>query len=293
MAGFLWGRSLTQGIDPVVPALPHPFPAGSPSLEALPPLERFQVVLAAKAGEDASGYDLSPTGVRRVGAKLLRMLPAIATGAAPCADPAAEVLQRAWLPRRRSARELIESALILWADHELNVSTFTVRCVASAAATPYSAVIAGLSALRGGLHGGATEQVEALFDEVERPERARAVLEARLRRGERIPGFGHSLYPEGDPRATSLLARLHAQTKSSRALATTDAIEAECLRLIARKPNVDFATVGMRRTLGMPTGSALALVAIARTAGWIAHAIEQYATGRLIRPRARYTGDTP
>lgn len=137
------------------------------------------------------------------------------------------------------------------------------------------------------------EQVEALFDEVERPERARAVLEARLRRGERIPGFGHSLYPEGDPRATSLLARLHAQTKSSRALATTDAIEAECLRLIARKPNVDFATVGMRRTLGMPAGSALALVAIARTAGWIAHAIEQYATGRLIRPRARYTGDTP
>ncbi len=293
VAGFLWGRSLTQGIDPVVPALPHPFPAGSPSLEALPPLERFQVVLAAKAGEDASGYDLSPTGVRRVGAKLLRMLPAIATGAAPCADPAAEVLQRAWLPRRRSARDLIESALILWADHELNVSTFTVRCVASAAATPYSAVIAGLSALRGGLHGGATEQVEALFDEVERPERARSVLEARLRRGERIPGFGHSLYPEGDPRAVALLERLHAQTKTSRALATTDAIQTECERLIARKPNVDFATVGMRRALGMPAGSALALVAIARTAGWIAHAIEQYATGRLIRPRARYTGETP
>jgi citrate synthase len=293
LAGLLWGGSSTDGIDAVVPAVPEHFQPGSPGLASLPLLERFQVVLAAKAAEDASAYDISPHGVRRIGAKVLRLLPAIAVGKPPSGDPAATVLQRAWAPRRRPGRELIEAALILWADHELNVSTFTVRCVASAEATPYSAVIAGLSALRGGLHGGATDQVEALFDEVEHPDRARDVLEARLRRGERIPGFGHSLYREGDPRAVALLAKLHAETQPSRALALTDAIQEECERLIGRRPNVDFATVGMRRALGMPEGSALAMIAIARSAGWIAHAIEQYASGRLIRPRARYTGEMP
>ena len=293
VAGFLWGGSLTTGIDPVVPALPAPFPAGTPLLRDLPPLERFQVVLGAKAGEDASAYDTSPAGVRRVGAKLLRLLPAVAVGTEPSAEPAAEVLRRAWAPRKPHARELLESALVLWADHELNVSTFTVRCIASAAATPYSAVIGGLSALRGALHGGASDQVEALFDEVERPERAREVLEARLRRGERIPGFGHPLYPEGDPRARLLLARTDEATKATRARELSAAILAECERLIARRPNVDFATVTMRRTLGLPPGSGLTLTAIARTAGWVAHAIEQYGGGRLIRPRARYVGEMP
>jgi citrate synthase len=293
VAGFLWGGSLTVGIDPAVPELPRRAGAMSSLLDALPPLERFQVVLAAIAGDDATAWDLSPPGVRRTGAKVLRLLAAIAAGGAPSGDPVADVLARAWLPRRRAARDLLGSALVLWADHELNVSTFTVRCVASAAATPYSAVIAGLSALRGGLHGGATEQVEALFDEVADPARAREVLEARLRRGERIPGFGHWLYPEGDPRAVLLGDRVRAAGVGARAVALADAIADAAFRLIARRPNVDFATVAMRRALGMPDGSALAIIAIARSAGWIAHAIEQYASGRLIRPRARYTGETP
>lgn len=293
VAGFLWGGTLTTGIDAVVPALPRQLRGGAAWLRALPPLERFQVVLAAKAGEDASAYDTSPEGVRRIGAKLLRLLPAVAVGEAPCADPAATLLQRAWAPRQPAARELIEAALILWADHELNVSTFTVRCVASADATPYSAVIAGLSALRGRRHGGAALQVEALFDEVERPERAGPVLEARLRRGEIVPGFGHGLYRDGDPRAQALLSRLRAGAPGGRALELAEAIAAECARLIARRPNVDFATVALRRALLLPEGSPLALVAIARSAGWIAHAIEQYGSGRLIRPRARYVGEAP
>jgi citrate synthase len=293
VAGFLWGGSLSGGIPDVVPALPRAAAALGATLAALPPLERFQLVLAAKAGEDASAYDLSPHGVRRIGAGVLRLLAAVAVDAPPSHDPVAQVLQRAWLPRRPAARGWIEAALVLWADHELNVGTFTVRCVASAGATPYQAVIAGLSALRGVLHGGATEQVEALFDEVARPERAGEVLAARLRRGERIPGFGHGLYRDGDPRARALLARLAADAALARRLALADAIQAECGRLVGRAPNVDFATVAMRRALGLPPGSALALVAIARSAGWIAHTIEQYASGRLIRPRARYTGEMP
>ncbi|MGH0033091.1 MAG: citrate/2-methylcitrate synthase [Myxococcota bacterium] len=293
VAGFLWGGTLATGIDPVVPALPRAFAKPTPALADLPAIERFQVVLAAKAGEDASGYDRSAPGVRRVGAKLLRILTAVSTGGAPSDAPAADVLQRAWAPDRPAVREPLEAALILWADHELNVSTFTVRCVASSGATPYAAVIAGLSALGGPLHGRASEQVEALFDEIERPERARAVLEARLRRGERIPGFGHPLYREGDPRARALLARVRGLDGGSPDLAVADAVERECLRLIARAPNVDFATVALRRALGLPPGAALCLVTIARTAGWIAHAIEQYEAGSLIRPRARYVGEAP
>ena len=173
------------------------------------------------------------------------------------------------------------------------MSTFTARCVASARATPYAAVVAGLSALRGPLHGGTTEQVEALFDDVPDPGAARGVLEARLRRGERIPGFGHWLYPDGDPRAAFLLERVRALSPRPAALALADAIERETHALIGRRPNVDFASIAMRRALAAPSGSALALVGVARAAGWIAHVIEQYAEGRLIRPRARYTGDLP
>ena len=294
VAGFLWGGSLAAGIDPVVPALPNALAQGA-AVAALPPIERFQVALTAKGAEDASAYDFGAAGLRRSGAKILRILAALAVGAGPSSDPIAEVLQRGWLPRRSAARPLLEAALILWADHELNVSTFTVRCVASARATPYSAIVAGLSALRGGLHGGVTEQVEALFDEVQGPARAREVLEGRLRRGERIPGFGHWLYPEGDPRARRLLAMLRESSLPirRRELALTDAIESECQRLIGRRPNADFATVGIARALGLPQGSALSLIAVSRSAGWVAHAIEQYDGGRLIRPRARYVGEAP
>jgi len=295
VAGFLWGGELSTGIVDVVPALPRSVVKWRTNLAALPPIERFQVVLAAKAAEDASAYDTSAEGVRRIGAKVLRLLAAMAVGAEPSARGAAEVLQRGWLPRKRAARDLLEAALILWADHELNVGTFTVRCVASAAATPYAAVVAGLSALSGSLHGGGTAQVEALFDEVGSPEHAPDALAAVLRRGERIAGFGHPIYRQGDPRADALLARVRAADAPARprALAVADAIERECERLIGRRPNIDFATVALRRALGLPEGSPLALVGVARSAGWIAHAIEQYGRGELIRPRARYVGEAP
>ena len=180
--------------------------------------------------------------------------------------------------------------MILWADHELNVSTFTVRCVTSAGASAYAAVVAGLSALRGVLHGGMTERVEALFEEVGRPERAAEVLAGRLRRGERLPGFGHPLYAEGDPRAVALSGQLAAAGVSNAEAELAAAIDAESQRLIGRAPNIDFATVALRRGLGLPSGAALAMVGIARSAGWIAHLLEQGADPRLIRPRARYVG---
>jgi citrate synthase len=117
-----------------------------------------------------------------------------------------------------AAAKLIRAALVLCADHELNASTFTVRCVASTRATPYGAVIAGLAALQGPRHGGQTARVAALFDEVARADSPGAAVAARLRRGERLPGFGHILYPEGDPRYTALRRLLAGSLGSNPAL---------------------------------------------------------------------------
>jgi citrate synthase len=133
--------------------------------------------------------------------------------------------------------------------------------------------------------------VEGLFDEARAPGGAKPAVARWVRRGEALPGFGHRLYPEGDPRAAALLARVDADlprqpgTRLARAL--VDAAQA----LNAEPPNVDFALVALARALGLPPGAPLALFALSRAAGWIGHAIEQYATGQLIRPRARYVGE--
>ena len=283
VAALLWG-GLPEAPAPRLPGLAR-------RAADLPPIERFQVALAAVAAQDLRAYDRSADTVRRCGLDILRLLAASAADGTPRAQPVRQVLQEGWAPDRPEAAELIEAALVLWADHELNVGTFTVRCVASAHATPYAAVIAGLSALRGTLHGGLSEQVEALFEEVGTPERARGVLQARLRRGERIPGFGHALYPDGDPRARAVLSRLDARLRADDpSLQLSRSISQETLALIGRAPNVDFSTVTLRRALSLPAGSALALTAVGRSVGWVAHVLEQYAADRLIRPRARYVG---
>jgi citrate synthase len=291
VAALLWGLDPEGGLPEVEPLDLAPV---APLLPTLPPIERLQVALASASAVDLAAYDRSPDAVRRTGTRILHLLARAAAGASRVNGSVSELLQRGWLPDRPDAAALLEAALVLWADHELNVGTFTVRCVASAQATPYAAAIAGLSALGGALHGGVTDQVEALFDEARAPADVERRIGARLRRGERIPGFGHWLYPDGDPRAAALLARLRAHGGVSReALDLTDALERTTQRVTGRSANVDFATVALRRSLGMPEGSALALIGVARSVGWIAHVLEQYATGRLIRPRARYTGPSP
>src|SRR5690606_13971117 len=116
-------------------------------------------------------------------------------------DNMVSTLVHGWRLQLPAADRLLTAALVLCADHELNVSSFTARCVASAGSTPYQVVQAGLAALQGTKHGGHTARAGALLDEIGEPENARNALGARLRRGESIPGFGHVLYPDGDPRA--------------------------------------------------------------------------------------------
>jgi citrate synthase len=205
----------------------------------------------------------------------------------------AEALQQRWSPKHPVAARLFNSALILCADHELNVSAFAARCVASAGATPYDVVIAGLAALRGRRHGGHTAHVAALLDEVGRPARAGQVVAERLRRDGLLPGFGHHLYPAGDPRGRALLALAASAFPRSRPWALARAIAAEALQRLGEHPTLDFGLVVLERVLGLPRGAALAIFALGRTSGWIAHALEQYQLGGLIRPRAKYVGPAP
>ena len=257
----------------------------------LPPLEALQAYLPVAAAGDPSAYDLRPAAVTRTGAKILRLMAGVASG--ETGPNLAEALGRGWCPDDPGAPALLGSALIFCADHELPVSTFAARCVASARATPYAVVLAGLAALGGVKHGGEVELVEAFLREVEAAGDARAAMGGRLRRGERVPGFGHSLYPGGDPRGAGLLGMTAEAYPKSPAVALSAAVAGEALEMMGERPTVDLALVTLARTLGLPPGGAVALFALGRTIGWIGHAIEQYEDGSLIRPRARYVGEGP
>jgi citrate synthase len=184
-------------------------------------------------------------------------------------------------------RALLDRALVVIADHELNPSSFAARVAASTGADLYACLEAALGALSGPEHGGATARVEALIAETERSERAPLVIEERARRGDALPGFGHLLYPDGDPRATLLLSLLRPKSRSERALAAL----VSCMRAVGREPpNVDLGLVAAANALKLPTGSAAVIFAVGRAAGWLAHVFEQREAGFVLRPRARYTG---
>jgi citrate synthase len=253
-------------------------------------IERCQSRLITLGDEDLAALDLTRARVARTGWRILRELAACVAPALPSPEPIHRRLAAAWRLGEPGA-DLIRRCLVLIADHELNASTFVARCVASTGATPYAAVAAALGALSGRFHGGETERAEGLFRELLEGSNPMAIMAGRLARGERLPGFGQPLYPNGDPRATAILAVLAPAAPELHALAITAAEIG--LRLIGRHPNVDFGLAAAAIGLGLPRSAALGLFVIGRTVGWIAHAIEQYESGVLIRPRARYLGPRP
>lgn len=257
-------------------------------LDALSPVGIFQAVLPVAAEADPVGYDFRPVAVARTGAKILRLMAGVVGDGG--GGRAAEKLGRGWCPWEPRAVGLIDAALILCADHELPVSTFAARCVASAGATPYAVVQAGLAALAGVRHGGQVELAGAFLREVEGEGDARRIVAGRLRRGEVVPGFGHPLYPEGDPRGEALLRLASEALPGSPDVELTGTVIEEVRDLTGERPTVDLALATIGRALRLPAGGAVALFALGRTVGWIGHAIEQYAAGTPIRPRARYVG---
>ncbi|MDP1630736.1 MAG: citrate synthase/methylcitrate synthase [Caulobacter sp.] len=207
-------------------------------------------------------------------------------------------------PATAAEADALDAYLVTVSDHGLNASTFAARVVASTQAGLTSAVLAGISALKGPLHGGAPGPVIDMLDGIGRPEKARAWLEAALDRGERLMGFGHRIYRVRDPRADVLKAAVRRLSKSSGVLpgraAFAEAVEAAALDILRdRKPdrpldiNVEFYTALLLEALAFPTATFTGVFAMGRVAGWIAHAREQLVGGRLIRPQSRYIGPQP
>jgi citrate synthase len=259
---------------------------------ALPFAARAQSALAAAAARDPLAFDLRDGRTAQCGWRILQLLAGVATRSGLEAPTIDQSLARA-ANVDAPGTELLRAALILCADHELNVSSFTARCVASAGSNPYAVVIAGLSALQGTRHGGASARVESMLASMRQARDLRSAVAARLRRGESIDGFGHPLYPRGDPRAAMLLDRLRQMYGDSDELAFIRRFVEAARAAVREEPNIDFALAALARVLRLPPGSPLTLFAIGRTIGWIGHAIEQYATGQLIRPRAKYVGVVP
>jgi citrate synthase len=294
VAALIWTGDPAKGAELFAPDPPELSPRIRTALgDDLPPVETFQVLLSLAGAEDPAAYDLRPAAVARTGARVLRLMVTAVAGDKADKGGLARTLQGAWIPHEPRAAALLDSAFVLCADHELPVSTFAARCVASSEATPYAVVIAGLSAMGGVKHGGQVELVETFLQEVEAVGDARAAISARLRRGDRIPGFGHSLYPGGDPRGAKLLRTTRAAYPDSPGVALCAAVADEALVLMDERATVDFGLVTLARALGLPRGGAVTLFALGRTVGWIGHAIEQYAGGSLIRPRTRYVGEQP
>ncbi len=286
VAHLLW--EARSGDDETVRAPDATGPKPPPGLNGL--TERCLSRLAALADADLPALDLTRPGVVRTGRLILRELAACVASLAPSAEPVHRQLAAAWHLDAAGA-DILRRCLILLADHELNASTFVARCVASTGATPYAVVAAALAALSGRRHGGASARAEALFRDIAREGDPLAVMAARLARDEDLPGFGHFLYPEGDPRAKAILNAVNAALPA--ACGPIEATVAAGTRLTGRLPNVDFALAAATTALELPPNAALGLFVIGRTVGWIAHAIEQYDSGVLIRPRARYTGPRP
>jgi citrate synthase len=264
-------------------------PYGTRSLDVMP------LVVHAAALADPQRADGRPDAVVGRGRALIPLLAAAlapdfaaaAVTRALAAGSVAAVAARA-LGLDDDVLPAIDRVLVLLADHELNASSFAARVAASTEADPYACISAALAALSGPRHGTAAEHVARFADEVGAPEAARAAVRALRRKGQVPPGFGHPLYPAGDPRARPLLelARDSGERRARTLLAIVDATS-------GAEPNVDLGLAAAVVALGAAPWTASGLFAVARSAGWLAHALEQRAAHFLLRPRARYVGVPP
>src|SRR5690242_19037123 len=287
-------------------ARPAALAAGRAAQAALPagtlPLERLQVIVPAMATTDPLRLQLDRPAVIAAGQNIIAGMVGCLPGDVTSVS-AERIAGRLWSslcagngPGNGHSRpapglmRALSAALVLLADHELAASTLAARAAASVRADPYAVVGTGLGAMSGALHGGASLGAETLMAAASGPEDVPRVVAELLRRGEKVPGFGHFVYRGGDPRAILLLDLVRRVAPKSRQLAVADAVFAEVRHKSLPEPNIDFAIATLVRVAGMVRGAGEAIFAVARTAGWIAHALEAYSGPGPLRPRAVYTG---
>jgi Citrate synthase len=274
-----------------------------PLLAGMQPVEAMRLMISAISDDDDLARPAALVGAVGVAAAMAMRVAAGGALFAPeaKADHAADILRMA----RGRAADAAEAAaldayLVTVLDHGLNASTFTGRIVASTRAGDVSTVIAALCALKGPLHGGAPGPVLDMLDAIGAAENATAWLAEALARGERLMGFGHRVYRTRDPRADTLKRALKGLKGRDNRLPLAEAVERAALELLARRTdgrrldvNVEFYTALLLEALGLPREGFTPVFAAGRVAGWLAHAAEQTASGRLIRPQSRYVGPMP
>ena len=279
-ASLLWDDGASDYFQQDAPVLPQ----GLASAPDATPLARAMLAMAMLSSLPA------PADMLQSGPALMRILAAALLQTAPSALPLHRQLAQAWQADTDQA-ELLRAALVLLADHELNASTFAVRCVASTGASLPAALGAGLAALSGDRHGGGSAAARCMLTQaLAAPDDKAAIGSFYATIAPEFAGFGHPLYRQGDPRAAYLLDRLSALSHKSPQLGAILSVCATAGELLDARPNADLALAAMELAFGWPESAALSVFALARSAGWIAHANEQAASAALIRPRARYIG---
>lgn len=309
VAEGLWSGEFREPVDPAAwqpDGLGFELDAFRRALPTrLGPLAAMGVAISLLAAHDPGRFTWHRDAVLPRARALLRRCTAVLALGRSDGDPEAAV--RASLAAPNTARAIgaafgrdlsdaeeaaLNRALVLAADHELNASTFAARVVASTGADVYGCLSAALAALSGPRHGGAADRVDALLLEAGPADRVEQVVHDRQRRGEVIEGFAHPIYaPRSDPRGTLLIeiaSDLHGPTPELESvLALVDAMQEGGFG----GASIDVGLVAVARALGLPVGSATALFAVGRMVGWVAHSVEQYEAGYVLRPRARYRED--
>ncbi|MFI1588334.1 citrate/2-methylcitrate synthase [Streptomyces halstedii] len=308
VAEWIWTGELRPGVRFTAP--PESLAAARRAVAALPghsgSTDRLRVAVVAAAAADPLRFDLSPRGVlssaRGLVPTLVGALPLRAGPSARGAEDggtAGSLARRLWprlsaAPADAPSLAVLDTALGLLADHDLAASTLAARVAASAHAHPYAVVSAGLGVLEGPLHGAASGLAHRMLTEVVDLGSAAPVVAEHLRAGRRVPGLGHRLYTGEDPRAEVLFELLAEVAGAAPALEAARDVVATTARHTPLHANVDLALAVLSVAHGMPADAGEAVFAVARTAGWIAHALEEYAERPLrMRPSGRYEGPRP
>lgn len=301
VAEWLWTGELHPGTHFTAPQ--DALSAARRAVQALPahsgPMDQLRVALIAAAAADPLRFDLSEDTVVGTARSLIPTLVDALPSHTPKQCAADSLATRLWprltsKPADPAALRVLDAALVLLIDHDLAASTYAVRVAASARAHPYAIVSAGFGALDGVLHGAASGLAHRMLKEVLDRGSAAAVVADHLRAGRRVPGLGHFLYPAEDPRATTLFRLLEDVPQARPALQAARQVITTTARHTDLQANVDLTLAVLSVSTQMPAEAGETIFAIARTAGWIAHALEEYAEPPLrMRPSGQYHGPRP
>ncbi|UQA92655.1 citrate synthase [Streptomyces halobius] len=301
VAEWLWTGEMRRGIRFAAP--PDPLTSARRAVQALPahagPMDRLRVAVIASAAADPLRFDLSEDAVLNTARSLIPTLVDSLPQQAAEQHETTPLAPRLWsrlasAPADAASLRVLDAALVLLIDHDLAASTLAVRVAASARAHPYAIVSAGFGALDGTLHGAASGLAHRMLLEVLERGSAAAVVADHLRAGRRVPGLGHRLYRGEDPRARALFRLLEDVPLARPALQAARQVITTTARHAELHANVDLALAVLTVSAGMPAEAGETVFAIARTAGWIAHAIEEYDEPPLrMRPSGQYQGPRP